>query len=158
MPVDDDSSMDSEASGDMRSSSKDTSGEGTSPRPVAVSKDEDTGSSGSRKSRSELSEDLVGDSSSSDKDKDESDADGTDDGSSEDADPGDSTAGKHSDKPDDTSTEEGEVDIPADEGASTFSEAEESFSDEEISSVMSRIERDMKEEKAVSEVNDELTK
>lgn len=35
---------------------------------------------------------------------------------------------------------------------------EESFSDEEISSVMSRIERDMKEEKAVSEVNDELTK
>ena len=158
MPVDDDSSMDSEASGDMRSSSKDTSGEGTSPRPVAVSKDEDTGSSGSRKSRSELSEDLFGDSSSSDKDKDESDADGTDDGSSEDADPGDSTAGKHSDKPDDTSTEEGEVDIPADEGASTFSEAEESFSDEEISSVMSRIERDMKEEKAVSEVNDELTK
>ena len=158
MPVDDDSSMDSEASGDMRSSSKDTSGEGTSPRPVAVSKDEDTGSSGSRKSRSELSEDLFGDSSSSDKDKDESDADGTDDGSSEDAEPGDSTAGKHSDKPDDTSTEEGEVDIPADEGASTFSEAEESFSDEEISSVMSRIERDMKEEKAVSEVNDELTK
>lgn len=158
MPVDDDSSMDSEASGDMRSSSKDTSGEGTSPRPVPVSKDEDTGSSGSRKSRSELSEDLFGDSSSSDKDKDESDADGTDDGSSEDADPGDSTAGKHSDKPDDTSTEEGEVDIPADEGASTFSEVEESFSDEEISSVMSRIERDMKEEKAVSEVNDELTK
>lgn len=158
MPVDDDSSMDSEASGDMRSSSKDTSGEGTSPRPVAVSKDEDTGSSGSRKSRSELSEDLFGDSSSSDKDKDESDADGTDDGSSEDADPGDSTAGKHSDKPDDTSTEEGEVELPADEGASTFSEVEESFSDEEISSVMSRIERDMKEEKAVSEVNDELTK
>ena len=160
MPVDDDSSMDSEASGDMRSSSKDTSGEGTSPRPVAVSKDEDTGSSGSRKSRSELSEDLFGDSSSSDKDKDESDADadGTDDGSSEDADPGDSTAGKHSDKPDDTSTEEGEVDLPDDEGASTFSEVEESFSDEEISSVMSRIERDMKEEKAVSEVNDELTK
>lgn len=158
MPVDDDSSMDSEASGDMRSSSKDTSGEGTSPRPVAVSKDEDTGSSGSRKSRSELSEDLFGDSSSSDKDKDESDADGTDDGSSEDADPGDSTAGKHSDKPDDTSTEEGEVELPADEGASTFSEVEESFSDEEISSVMYRIERDMKEEKAVSEVNDELTK
>ena len=160
MPVDDDSSMDSEASGDMRSSSKDTSGEGTSPRPVAVSKDEDTGSSGSRKSRSELSEDLFGDSSSSDKDKDESDADadGTDDGSSEDADPGDSTAVKHSDKPDDTSTEEGEVELPADEGASTFSEVEESFSDEEISSVMSRIERDMKEEKAVSEVNDELTK
>ena len=179
MPIDDDSSLGSEAAGDMRSSGMDTKGAKGTPRPVAVSKKEDTGKSGSRKMRSEIAKELFDSPSEEDEDKestgpsDEDDEgsddeaskasdEGSDDEASEASDEGSddeaseaSDRGSHDERDEDCS--DGVAELPDDIGGTTSSDVDETFSDTEISAVMSRIERDMKEEKAVAEVNEELT-
>ena len=155
MPIDDDSSLGSEAAGDMRSSGMDTKGAKGTPRPVAVSKKEDTGMSGSRKMRSKSAKEIFDSPSEEDEDKEstgpsDEDDEGSDDEASEALD-----GGSHDERDEDCS--DGVAELPDDIGGTTSSDVDETFSDTEISAVMSRIERDMKEEKAVAEVNEELT-